>query len=214
MTGRVAKMIERIAAVRPREPHFVVGFVVLAVSLWIIGFANFLAANGDAEIAQPDPTQSLGIVVLTGGTDRIAWGMQALSDGRGERLLISGVNEIATREELGGLVADPRNLFECCVDLDYASVNTAANATQAIAWARDNEFNGLWVVTSYYHMPRALLEFRHHDADFTIYPLSVEPENYDANDWWHPNTLRILGWEYTKYELALMRVRTSNLLGP
>ncbi len=212
MARRRTNVFERVAIVRRRETHLFAGLVILALSLWMLGFANFITSNS-FETDPPNQTGNLGIVVLTGGTDRIEWGMAALSSGRGQRLLISGVNEIATREEIGRLIEDPYNLFECCVDLDYASQNTIANAEQAALWANENDFDGLWVVTSYYHMPRALLEFRHHDPDLVIYPLRVQPTDYDANDWWYPNTFRILGWEYTKYELALMRIRLSALFG-
>ena len=35
--------------------------------------------------------------------------------------------------------------------------------------------------------------------------------DYNADNWWYPNTLRILALEYTKYELALWRIRFANL---
>lgn len=196
---------------RRREPHFFAGLLILALSLWVLGFANFMLANASRQSALPSATARLGIVVLTGGTDRLQWGMNALSEGLGQRLFISGVNEVTTRGEIRNLISDPDDLFECCVELDYAAHNTVANAAEAVRWAEGHGFDGLLIVTSYYHMPRTLLEFRTRAPELTVYPLAVEPEGYDANNWWYPNTFRILAWEYTKYELALMRIRLENL---
>ncbi len=198
---------------RPSRHRWISGALILLAVLWVIGFASFVSSNGNGTVHTPTQNDNLGIVVLTGSPDRIQWGMDALTDGRGERLLISGVNEITRAEELQQLLSDPLNLFECCVDLGYTARNTIANADEAAQWASEHEFDGLWVVTSYYHMPRTLLEFRHRTPALALYPLRVEPAGYSANNWWYPNTFRILAWEYTKYELALMRIRIANLFG-
>jgi len=181
--------------------------------LWLVGFVNFAITNGRMDAPAPPANERLGIVVLTGSPDRLQWGMDALTDGRGERLLISGVNEITRRDELQQIVSDPSGLFECCVDLGYTARNTIANADEAAAWAEEHDFAGLWVVTSYYHMPRTLLEFRHRSPALHVYPLRVEPDGYSANNWWYPGTFRILAWEYTKYEVALMRIHIASLFG-
>ena len=191
---------------------WIVPFATL-VFVWAAGFANFTIHNANTDTPQPNGTESLGIVVLTGSPDRIQWGMDALTEGRGERLLISGVNEITRRDELHDLLEVPDELFDCCVDLDYSARNTIANAQEAVIWAETQGFEGLWVVTSYYHMPRTMLEFHHTAPELEVYPIRVEPEGYSARNWWYPNTFRILAWEYTKYEVALMRIRLANFLG-
>lgn len=210
---RTTRKIERVAAVRRGRPHLYGGVLALLAALWLTGFVVFTTGNAIAPSPVPPEAEPLGIVVLTGAPNRIQWGMNALTEGRGERLLISGVNELTRPEDLRELVEDPGALFDCCVDLDYSSRNTIANAEEAVTWAAENEFTGVWVVTSYYHMPRALLELRHRDRDLTLYPIRVEPDGYDANNWWYPDTFRILAWEYTKYELALMRIRIATFFG-
>jgi uncharacterized SAM-binding protein YcdF (DUF218 family) len=204
---------DRIFGRRPPRHRKIISVLVLLAILWGFGFAKFASDNASATTPVVEDMQNLGVVVLTGSADRIQWGMDALTEGRGERLLISGVNEATRREELRDLLVDPDGLFECCVDLGYTARNTIANADEAADWAAEHEFEGLWVVTSYYHMPRTLLEFRHRDPALTLYPIRVQPEGYNARNWWYPNTFRILAWEYTKYELALMRIRFANLFG-
>ena len=45
-----------------------------------------------------------GIVVLTGGDNRLEAGAKLLSEGRAKRMLISGVNRKVTREEMQRLL--------------------------------------------------------------------------------------------------------------
>ncbi len=188
------------------------GLLMLGAALWSIGFANFLSLLPD-ELIVFEATDDLGIVVFTGGLNRMITGMEVLTNGDGSRLLISGVNEASSRDALRGHITDPNDLFDCCVDLDYASQDTMQNATHSLLWAHENEFSSLLVVTSYYHMPRALLELNHRGETIEAIAYPVFPDPFDENQWWHPHKFRILAFEYSKYELALMRIRLSNLLG-
>ena len=77
------------------------------------------------------------------------------------RLLISGVNERTSRDEIARLNPGQRRLFDCCVDLDYRARNTIGNAIETRRWAERNRFHSLIVVTSTYHMPRTLVELDH-----------------------------------------------------
>ncbi len=187
------------------------GIVLVLAGLWVIGFTGFLNTNAARPTLTPDDDIAVGIVVLTGSAGRIQAGMDALARGDGDRLLISGVNESTTAAALQALVDDPGGLFESHVDLGYEALTTSSNAAEAIVWAEAHGFAGLVIVTSYYHMPRAILEFRNRGPELALYPNRVEPDDYSADNWWYPNTLRILALEYTKYELALWRIRFTNL---
>ncbi|MBC6412705.1 MAG: YdcF family protein, partial [Hyphomonadaceae bacterium] len=57
-------------------------------------------------------------------------GGRLLREGLGERILISGVNENTGRSSIVDLMGVEASLGECCVDLDYAAVNTLGNATE------------------------------------------------------------------------------------
>ncbi len=93
---------------------FLGGFVVFASSV-----DRYAASvNGQAD----------GIVVLTGGEHRLVEAARLLAEGRGNRLLISGANPIATREDLHRKSGLAPALFECCVDIGYAAHTTSGNA--------------------------------------------------------------------------------------
>ena len=55
----------------------------------------------------------------------------------------------------------------CCVDLDYSAINTEGNAIETKRWAHRRGIRSLIVVTSNYHMPRAMAELR---ASFPTWP--------------------------------------------
>ncbi len=102
-----------------------------------------------------------GIVALTGGAQRIGDAIDLLAAGYGRRLLITGVNERTSREEIARLNPTQRQLIACCVDLDYRARNTIGNAIETRRWMRTHHFSTVAVVTSNYHMPRTLVELDH-----------------------------------------------------
>ncbi len=77
-----------------------------------------------------------------------------------ERLLISGVNNRVSREELQKAMGESDAVMNCCVDLGRLARDTVGNAYEASLWASENKFNTLLIVTSAYHMPRSLVELK------------------------------------------------------
>ena len=86
--------------------------------------------------------------------------MDLLALGKGNRLLISGVNQATSKNSLRRRFSKHRKLFACCVDLDHLAFNTRSNAAQSARWARAHKFKSLILVTSTFHMPRSLAEFQ------------------------------------------------------
>ena len=58
------------------------------------------------------------IVVLTGDKFRISKGMELLTKGIGERLLLSGVNKDITLNNIKNELQNYSDYFDCCVDID------------------------------------------------------------------------------------------------
>lgn len=181
------------------------GGFVLAVIALVIGFFAFVATLARHE---PGPNgRTDGIVVLTGGAQRIGEGVDLLAQGYGSRLLITGVNERTSRSEIARLNPGQRRLFECCVDLDYRARNTIGNAIETRRWVQDNRFRSLIVVTSNYHMPRTLLELDHVLPNVRKVPYAVT-DPVDPVDWWRDAaTARLLVSEYLKFLVVWARTR-------
>lgn len=188
-----------------------IGLGIAALALiWAAGLLMFLAFLPKQ---QDNAARADGIVVYTGiGGARIATAMTLLDEGAGQRLLISGVNPEISRDEVAKLWPGDAAGFDCCVDLGLEARSTVGNAIEVRDWALQNGFHRIILVTSDYHMPRALLETRAHmpDADILAHPVqsgyldaSGRPTNLGA---WRP-----LAMEYTKY--LAVRVKTFVRLG-
>jgi uncharacterized SAM-binding protein YcdF (DUF218 family) len=148
-----------------------------------------------------------GIVVLTGGSSRVADAIELLSEGRGKRLLITGVHRATTASEIARVAPAYQRLIACCVDLDHSALNTVGNAVETKRWVVKRDIKSLVVVTSNYHMPRALAELGRQLPGVTLIPYPVLPEKVRTDQWWEPTTARLLLSEYLKYIVAQLRMR-------
>ncbi|MEP9376975.1 YdcF family protein [Aquabacter sp. CN5-332] len=177
------------------------------------GFAFFTARIANHEPAALKPADA--IVVLTGGASRVADGVQLLAEGRGQRLLISGVNRATSAEELRRTLPNGETLLDCCIDLGKKALNTWGNAIEAAEWARTRKFRSLVVVTSAWHMPRALFELGRAlpDVELITYPV-VTDRMLDADWWTEPQTAKLLLKEYIKYLMAHAKIRPLQAVAP
>jgi uncharacterized SAM-binding protein YcdF (DUF218 family) len=174
-----------------------------------IGFVGFLSQVRGTE-RKPD-RKADGIVVLTGGSSRVSDAMELLAAGYGRRLLISGVHPTNAPSDISRSLPDNQSLLSCCVDLDRSAVNTRSNAAETRRWAHQRGFKSLIVVTSNYHMPRAILELSHAMPDTQLIPFAVVGDKWRDEPWWTSGTtLRLLLSEYVKYVAAELRVRLAD----
>src|SRR6476620_7346576 len=174
-----------------------------------IGFIAFLSQLRGAE-EKPARTAD-GIVVLTGGSSRVSDAMELLAAGYGKRLLISGVHPTNDVHDISRTLPDNDKLLNCCVDLDRSAINTRSNAAETRRWARERGFTSLIVVTSNYHMPRAIVELSHAMPEVTLIPFAVVGDKWRDEPWWtNGGTFRLLLSEYAKYVAAELRVRLAD----
>ena len=184
--------------------------VMLAVVMLVIGFFIF---TGSIERSQLEPRTADGIAVLTGGAARIDKAMKLLTQQKAKRLLITGVNRTTSTEELKQLASQGDQLFSCCVDIDKEARNTIDNATETSQWVARNHYTSVIVVTSNYHMPRALAELARVMPGVTLIPYSVVDNNVHLDRWWtYPGTTKLLISEYLKYLPALARLGATQLV--
>jgi uncharacterized SAM-binding protein YcdF (DUF218 family) len=188
----------------------VVSTIAIAFVGAAAGFVAFLSQLQGAEVAPQSKAD--GIVVLTGGSSRVSDAMELLAAGYGRRLLISGVHPTSTASDISRTLPENQSFMTCCVDLDRSAVSTRGNAAETRRWVHERGFRSLIVVTSNYHMPRAIVEFSHAMPDVTLIPFAVVGDKWREEPWWtSPSTLRLLFSEYAKYVAAEIRVRLENL---
>jgi uncharacterized SAM-binding protein YcdF (DUF218 family) len=180
--------------------------VVIGVGFW--RFATRLPADEVVLDRNAD-----GIVVLTGGASRISDAIELLAAGRGHRLLISGLNRATTAEEISRLNPEFGPLMGCCIDFDR-SLNTLGNAIETRHWAESHGFHSLIVVTSNYHMPRAMAEIGHQLPGVALLPFPVVTDRERSESWWvRGPMLKLMLSEYFKYMYARMRIRLDPTAG-
>jgi uncharacterized SAM-binding protein YcdF (DUF218 family) len=178
--------------------------VLLTGSALLAGFFAFVAKVEQSGPALPEKAE--GVIALTGGAERIADALDLLATGHADRLLITGVNQSTTRAEISHLMPRYRTLFACCIDLGYQALNTVGNATEARLWVHQHGMHSVIVVTSNYHMPRALVELASALPTTELVPHPVVSDRQKANPLWiDAPLLRLLAMEYIKYLAALAR---------
>ncbi len=176
--------------------------LVLVVSLYSYGLYHFTIDL----MHPPDrkPERSDAIVALTGGSSRISEAVSLLTAQQGRRLLITGVNRDVNPSELVRLFPAAEPLMECCIDLDYRALNTRGNAVETGKWVASNGYRSVIVVTSDYHLPRALLELEQVLPMVRLVGCPVRSGLVHGAGWWLNSTsLKLLVSEYSKYVMAL-----------
>ncbi len=180
-------------------------YLFLIILAFIIGgFLSFAHRVDNQKRPQIIPKAD-GIVVWTGkGGGRLEAGASLLSGGYGERLLISGVNESNSREDILKLLSLTPELGACCVDLDYAARDTVGNARETAIWSEALGYEHIILVTSAYHMPRAEIEIGSARGRIRVTPYAVLAPN--APKWWEDGPrFRRMVQEYGKLLLTYIR---------
>ena len=181
-------------------------FIAIVVLIWLVGLFAF-ADRVRSYTPAADPARADAIVALTGpSAERVNAAIRLLEQDKGKRVLISGVNREVRRQELRALTPGSNKLFNCCVDLGFEAEDTIGNAQEIAAWADAKGYDSLIVVTSDYHMPRALTEVRAAAPGLELTPYAVETPSLDDSGWWRAAvTARRMTLEYMKYLAALGR---------
>lgn len=178
--------------------RFLLALIPLAV---LAGFVVFAVRAFDPPA--PEARVTDGMVVLTGGSERVGTALRLLAEGQAPRLLISGVHPEATLSDIAAAAGvDPMPLA-ARVAIGHAAATTRGNAVETAAWAKAEGLRSLRVVTASYHMPRAMLELRRAMPEAELVPHAVVPATLRApGQVWRPATWGLLLGEYGRYLLA------------
>ena len=188
----------------PRKWKILIALVTAAAVAWAVGLVRFANAI-PTEIADPE-THTDAIVVLTGGSERIATGIALLAEGKADKLFISGVGEQVKVGDLTSRVDGAGADLSTRIAIGSAAADTPGNALETAAWAAREQVQSIRLVTAAYHMPRSMSEFSAVMPDVRIVPHPVFPANVRV-DWWRwPGTASLIAREYTKYLVSELRL--------
>ncbi len=176
--------------------------------MFLTGFGLFvfvLDKSAKTTISSAD-----GIIAYSNDRHTIAEAVKLLSRGKAKRLLISGSEARRQKSEIMRQIPSTVPLFNCCIDIGTQTTDIIANAKKAQQWARHHRFSTLLLVTENSHMPRTLLLTRKKMTPTKITAFSVIPKTFQNGSWWYnPATLAGLFGEYSKYILALIKIKMA-----
>jgi uncharacterized SAM-binding protein YcdF (DUF218 family) len=176
----------------------IVGVVAVVAMIGLFQFAGSIPKGVDDVSSRTD-----AIVVLTGGSERLTTGVDLLADGIANRVFVTGVHPSVDRESFLQLAGANGESLSTRIDTGHAANDTLGNARESALWMRENEYRSLRLVTSDYHMPRSLLEFRRAMPAATIIPHPVFSQSVKSGDWWRfPGTAMLIISEYVKFLVA------------
>ena len=199
---------------------FKILFIVSIISILLIFLISlFRFKETILSFKKYNSTESSNIVILTGGTNRIKDGLKIIEGFNKSRkinfkILVSGTGKGFTKKILMKQIEPNFNpdLIECCIDLDSVSKNTFTNAIETSKWARKNNISKFILITSNYHMPRAILEFKNIMPNKKIYTFSIKPKKHNIKKWLHSyQTFNLIFLEFCKYIFASLRIKISSL---
>ena len=175
---------------------FLTLFIIWAGGL--LWFATNITYSGSPDMEAP----ANAIIVLTGGTKRVQTGVALLKETSTTDLFISGVNPDVTEKDI--LPKEDGSL--CCITLGYKASNTRENAEEVAKWIDTKDIKTIRLVTSNYHMIRAMLEFQKLMPDLKVIAHPVTPENFNM---WDSKFWPITFSEYNKTLLIWLQFKQA-----
>jgi uncharacterized SAM-binding protein YcdF (DUF218 family) len=190
--------------------RWVLGTVLAVALLWCAGFLLFLGRM--ALPAEHPDTRTDALIVLTGGSTRVAHGFELLARQSAPVLFISGVGANVTRQEMLAAHATPamrERIAELSAEVvfDYNASSTQTNASEAASFVRERQYRSVRLITAHYHMPRSMMEFQAALPGVIILREPVVPERLASTRWWNDASGRMLVvQEFHKYLAARGRI--------
>lgn len=174
-------------------------FLLLVWTAGLFSYVQYIESldiKGRAAIHHA-PNQS--IIVLTGGDQRIATGLELLQAGVAPQMFISGVGDGVRLQDILPRVSEDQaqQIF-----LGREAHDTLGNAEEVAAWLENHKDirtpTRMVLVSAHYHLPRALWHFSQKMPEITWIPIAAHPEALSLARWYQSP----LGWRLLSSELA------------
>ncbi|MBI5598356.1 MAG: YdcF family protein [Deltaproteobacteria bacterium] len=173
------------------------------VAALVASYIIYLFSSFIGDVRAIDAIEARGkadaIVVLTGGLGRTEVGLKLLSSGTAGLMILSGVHEDAELESIFFNKKLSEN-DKLNIILEKKSRSTIENAIEVRRIFEEKGYRSMVLITSAYHMKRALYLFRRiMPDDYVIMPYSVDSPNFDETRWWGSRSLGLLTVEFLKF---------------
>ena len=145
--------------------YLIISIIILSLIWWFQYLVNIfplkytLSENQVEQLNITSEESNSAIIVLTGAKGRFEKGFTLLEKKISNKMFVSGVYPGVNLEKKYDHLIKNENFFECCIFFGNNAFNTKQNADEVIEWIKENEINKIFLVTSYYHLPRAKVIF-------------------------------------------------------
>lgn len=188
--------------------NYIKRFFLFIILISIISFIFFDFTKFYKNILsfQNNINPSNNLVVLTGGTNRIKQTLKLfiVQSSKNYNLLISGAGKGFNKNIVATFLPQKdlyKNKLHCCIYIENKSKNTMSNAIETYKWIRNNNFKSITLITSDYHMQRALIEFKKILFDIKIIPFILKNNNESLT-----KKIKNYLFEYLKFIITRIRV--------
>lgn len=144
-------------------------------------------------------------MVLTGGNYRIHTGLTLFASRLSDNLYITGVHQSVTDQDILKMWKGITALPDCCIEIGHNATTTLENALETKEWLQGKDIKSIRLVTSTYHMKRALIEFNNALNGIEIIPHPVEESDYRLKD------IKFWILTFDEYNKILFRIIILNL---
>ena len=187
-------------------------FIFITIFVFSYFSFDFYSFYNNNFLSQNKIKISPNMVVLTGGSNRIKQTLNLflLNHNENHNLLISGAGTGFSKKTILKLIKKtPENLkiLNCCITVENQSTDTYSNAIESYKWIKKNNFKSITLITSDYHMPRALMEFKQKLNDIRITPLSLKSELSDP-----VSNFKVNLFEYLKFKATKLRINFFKII--
>ena len=187
-------------------------FIFITIFVFSYFSFDFYSFYNNNFLSQNKIKISPNMVVLTGGSNRIKQTLNLFLFNHNENhnLLISGAGTGFSKKTLLKLIKKtPENLkiLNCCITVENQSTDTYSNAIESYKWIKKNNFKSITLITSDYHMPRALMEFKQQLNDIRITPLLLKSELSDP-----VSNFKVNLFEYLKFKATKLRINFFKII--
>lgn len=186
-------------------------YLLLVIFFFSVLVYFFIDYVEQLKLYGPSARSAHSIVVLTGGSGRADLGLELLRRGRAGMLILSGVNLAAEIDSI--YPAGVTEIERMSIFLEKRSKSTFQNAMRVRTLTKSREIDSILLVTSSYHMKRALFIFnRILPGTVVVTPESVSGPEFRST-WWKGRGVLTAVSEFSKYYWYYYRFHIEEIVG-
>ena len=185
-------------------------FLLFSLGFVLFNYVVFSHINNEKNYKEEIKNNIWGVVALTGGRNRIAKAIEFYMANDGGRMLISGVGKGTSLDMI--LKSDDIDIkLGKIIDLGDTAIDTVGNAKEVKEWSDKYNIDNVYVVTSFYHVPRAMLEIKRYNEGKNIKYIATS-SNFVKKKWWsNYKSFCFLMKEYVKFLIVFVQYRMLGL---